>query len=94
MKHTSTLFTATPILLHEECRPCADISLTYRLFVLPSKSATHFLITAKTAEDEAQVALNVPLPMALSYFQKIAEGKVMPCTLCDVLADLRYLENF
>lgn len=94
MKHTSTLFTATPILLHEEHSQCADIALTYRLFALPSKSTTHFLIAANTAEDEAQVALGVPLPLALSYFQTITEGKVMPCTLCDVLEDLRYLENF
>ena len=94
MKPTITNHTTEPLLLMEERTACAEHSLTYRFLALPEGERTRFLITAETADDTAQGEIHAPLPVALSYFQSVTSGKVMPCTLLDVLSDLQYLENF
>ena len=85
---------AAPLLLQEECRTVAAHTVAYRLLAKVSHHTTVFLIQVLTADDTATEELAIPLSIALAYFQRIVVGAVLPCTLGDVLEDLRYLENF
>ncbi|MBR2020061.1 MAG: hypothetical protein IKA53_06670 [Clostridia bacterium] len=82
-----------PMLLCEIEKEIAGISLTYRLFVTYQNRKPRFSVCVRTA-DQSEAELGEDFFQAITRFQMLTEQAVTPCTLHDVLCDLRCLENF
>ena len=71
-----------------------NIPLYYRLKAVGNDRTSHFLISVCNGEECVEVDAGSDLLRALTHFRRIVNGKVTPCTLCDVLHDLHYFELF
>lgn len=94
-KTTNTSLQTKHILsIHEEQVSYPNLTLHYRLTAVGNEHASHFLISVCANEERAEINAGKDLLRALAHFRRIADGHVTPCTLCDVLCDLQYMDLF
>ena len=77
------------ILLSEQTVRTASLSLTYRLTVGTEGTSPAFYLTAAADGDSQTVALGNDLLSATHFFRTVTRYMVTPCTLLDVLDDLK-----
>lgn len=78
------------LLLREENRSFSTFSLIYRFYATEQENQPHFYIFVCTEQDFSETEVGSDLLRALSYFRKIVDESVTPCTLADVVSDLIY----
>ncbi len=78
------------LLLREECLSFPPLSLIYRFYATEKENQPHFCIFVCTEQDFTEIDVGSDLLCALSYFRKIVDESVTPCTLADVVSDLIY----
>ena len=70
------------------------LSLDYRLqAVMLGRGSGGLWITVETDEDRERAYAGEDLARAITYFDRIVEGGVTPCTLQDVVSDLQWEET-
>ncbi len=81
------------IILAEESITCQGLQLTYRLLLHEPHRARIYCISVFSDEEECTEAVGGDLLRATAFYRTVCEGFVTPCTLSDVLCDLRLGES-
>ena len=83
------------LLIQEDLQHQTGFPILYRLHAQGNESDSHFSISVTIPDEETcEVDAGSDLLRALNYYRRIKDGNVTPCTLTEILQDLRYLDNF
>lgn len=77
------------IALEEDHICFGGMKLTYQLLLNISGGVRHFSVRVLMEKESAEADAGYRLPQALDYYHSILFGAVTPCTLDDVMHDLR-----
>ena len=89
MKSTQA-YNAQSVLLTEDHIYFGGMSLSYQLLVKSDYPIHHFYIRIQKSEEEEMAEVGTDLYHAVRCYQSIVRGAVTPCTLVEVVSDLRY----
>ncbi len=82
--------TETEVTLAEDHIYFGGMHLDYRLSVRDANAGREFIIFVGKGSEHQEAGAGRELERALECYRRVVRGGVTPCTLCDVLEDLRY----
>ncbi|MBR3894496.1 MAG: hypothetical protein IKJ35_05050 [Clostridia bacterium] len=81
--------TPSPLVLVEERVARQGLRMTYRLLLCEPFQDGIYAISVFSDEDIRTAETGTDLLRATDFYRAVRDGFVTPCTLCDVLADLK-----
>lgn len=87
MRETKTSLQQKKIVLKTTHRYCNGERLDYVLYGKGDGKWDRFFICVKGFGEQAETAFSDELPFALTLFDKLVEGAVLPCVLAEIVKD-------